>query len=278
MPADLPQCERVTLEQVSYTGPVVKETPDPGEADQANAELDAARPVDARQEGILLPPGAQLVGHPARVLLFVGKKPGIGQQREVLQPGDLPDLLDVADLLLRAVIDTEGITVRSGPATCHRVAKPVGAHQIGPNTPSTSHSPRISRSALSRTAALASSGTRSAVPGGKTAANLRSPAGRRRVRAESARTHLPSRPSLAAPDRARATPPRQATCGGLRAYQPAVSPDRAHTRSGFPLDRLSPTAMVALVTATRASTGIGIGAPARTASTNCPSSARWPLS
>ena len=46
MPADLPQRKRVTLEQVGYTRPVVQETPDPGQADQTDAELDAARPVN----------------------------------------------------------------------------------------------------------------------------------------------------------------------------------------------------------------------------------------
>ena len=133
MPADLPQGERVALEQVGYARPVVQQPPDPGQADQPDAELDAARPVHAGQEGVLPPPGAQLVGDPARVLLVMGEEPGGGQQREVLQPGDLPDLLDVADLLLRAVIDAEGVTVGSGPAAGHRVAEPVGLHQVGPD-------------------------------------------------------------------------------------------------------------------------------------------------
>ena len=45
VPADLPQRERVVLEQVGYAWPVIKQPPDPGQADQADADLDAARPV-----------------------------------------------------------------------------------------------------------------------------------------------------------------------------------------------------------------------------------------
>src|ERR1700721_596928 len=51
MPPDLLQGKRVVVEQEPYPGPVVKETPDPYQADQANAELDPAGPVHAGQEG-----------------------------------------------------------------------------------------------------------------------------------------------------------------------------------------------------------------------------------
>ena len=68
----------------------------------------------------------------SRVRLVAGEEPGRGQQREVLQPGDLPDLLDVAGLLLRAVVDPEGVAVRIGPAPGHRIAEPVGLDQVGP--------------------------------------------------------------------------------------------------------------------------------------------------
>ena len=95
-------------------GPVVEQAADPGQADQPDAELDAAGPVHARQERVLPPPGAELARHPVRVRLVAGQEPGGGQQREVLQPGDLPDLLDVAGLLLRAVVDPEAVAVRVG--------------------------------------------------------------------------------------------------------------------------------------------------------------------
>ena len=90
MPADLLHCEMVTFEQVGHAGPFVQQAPDPGQADQADADLDAARPVDARQEWILLPPGAQLIGHPAGVNLVVGQDQAVASsvrccKREISQ-------------------------------------------------------------------------------------------------------------------------------------------------------------------------------------------------
>ena len=69
-----------------------------------------------------------MFGDPLRVCLLMGEKPGYGQERDVLQARNLPHLLDIAGLLLRAVIDTERVTVRNGTATGHRVAEPVGLH------------------------------------------------------------------------------------------------------------------------------------------------------
>src|SRR5205823_3586199 len=82
VPVDLPDSEGVAFEQIGHPGPVVEKTPDPGQADQADAEFDAARPVDAGQEGILLPPGAEMLRYPDGILLFAGEKPGGGQQGE----------------------------------------------------------------------------------------------------------------------------------------------------------------------------------------------------
>src|SRR5262249_55758880 len=135
VPADLPQCERVALEQVGYAGPVVEQAPDPSQVAQADAELGAARPVHTGKEGILPPPGTEMIGNPLRVSLVMGQEPGRSQQCEVLQPGQHPDLPDVTNLLLRAVIDAEGIAVLSGPAAGDRVAEPVGPLQIGTQHP-----------------------------------------------------------------------------------------------------------------------------------------------
>ena len=66
VPADLPYRQLVVLEQGGDPRPVVQQAPDPGQADQPDADLDAARPVHAGQEGVLPPPGAQLVGDPLR--------------------------------------------------------------------------------------------------------------------------------------------------------------------------------------------------------------------
>ncbi len=135
MPADLPNRQLVLLEQAGDTRPVVQQAPDPGQADQPDADLDAARPVHAGEERVRPAPRAQLVCHPARVPVVPGEVPGGCQQRQVLQPGDLPDLLDVAGLRLRAMVDPERVTVRGRPAAGHRVAEPVGLYQVGPADP-----------------------------------------------------------------------------------------------------------------------------------------------
>jgi hypothetical protein len=99
VPAELPQGQVVALEQFGNTRPVVKQPPDPGEVDQPDAQFDAARPVDAGQERVLLPPRLQLASYPLRVSVFTGEVPGGGEQGQVLEPVNLPHLLDVADLL-----------------------------------------------------------------------------------------------------------------------------------------------------------------------------------
>src|SRR2546430_14516636 len=85
VPADLPDGERVALEQVGYARPVSQQAPDPGQAYQADPELDAAGPVHAGQERVLPPPGAQMIGDPARVPLVLAQEPGGRQQPEVPQ-------------------------------------------------------------------------------------------------------------------------------------------------------------------------------------------------
>src|SRR6185437_1780796 len=102
------------------------------------------------------------------------------------------------------------------------------------------------------------------------------------------------RPQLPGPDPARppqcpqhliARPPRhlggrRRGPGGRPAGGPAGRRDLVlrHIRSGRRLDRLSRTAIVALVTATRSLNGIGMAEPDLTASTNCASWLPWPLS
>ena len=196
MPADLPQGESVMLEQVGYARPVIQQTPDPGQADQADAEFDAARPVNPGQEGILLPPGAEMIGHPAwRTCRHWVRNQAVASSVRCCRREISQTCLTLPTLLLRAVIDAEGVAVRerTGGRSPGR-----GTSRVAPcrsvTTPRTSHSPRSSRSALARTAALASSGTRAAVSGGRTAVKLRSPPGGRRSRGELFPRHLPPRP------------------------------------------------------------------------------------
>ena len=132
VPADLLHREFVALEEAGGARPPVQKAADPGQADQPDADLDAARPVDARQERVIPPPGAQLLVHAAGVGIIVAEEPGRGQEREVLQPGDLPDLLDVPGQLLHAVVDAERVAAGGGAAAGHRVVEPVGRYQVGP--------------------------------------------------------------------------------------------------------------------------------------------------
>ena len=270
VPADLPQGERVPLEQVGHARPVVEQAPDPGQADQADAELDAAGPVHAGQERVLPPPGAEMVGDPAGVPLVTGEEPGGGQQREVLQPGDLPDLLDVADLLLPSG-DRSGR--RSGPDRTGGPSPGRGTSRAGPyrsaTTPRTSHSPleqplRAGQDGRPGLAGNPRGGARRQDGGEPAVAARRRGVGRESVPGSPAgRTTPPGAPGHACAMATSAGDIRRA--GG--AYQPsrddvALTPAPASRSAGSRRRR-----SVALVVAIRDSSGIGIGAPARPAST-----------
>ncbi len=184
------------------------------------------------RNGFSSPPGAQLVGDPVGVPLVAGEEPGRGQQREVLQAGDLPDLLDVADLLLRAVIDAEGVAVRSGPAAGHRIAEPVGPLQVGPDDAQD----------LPLTAQQPVRGLENGLPGllghprgGARRQDRGEPALARRRRGRDRGELLPASPAAVtrppgAPGRGRARPPRPVTSWppGGRTSRAVMSRSRSH--------------------------------------------------
>src|SRR5215472_9115857 len=132
MPANLPDRALIVLKQIGRSRPVVKQTADPGHADQPDTDLDAARPVHARQEWILPPPGAQLAGDEPCVSLVAAEEPGRGKQRQMLQPRQFPDLLDVSRLVLRPVIDPEGVPRIRRTTAGNRVQEPVRRPYVGP--------------------------------------------------------------------------------------------------------------------------------------------------
>ena len=200
VPANLVQRQVVTLEEVRHTRPLVQQPPDPGEVDQPDAELDAAGPVDAGQERIGRPPGPQLGGYPLRIGVLPGQIPGGREQRQVLQPIDLPDLLDVAYRGLVPVVDAEGIRLRARTAVpCPgRGTSPAPSCRRGRRRASPIRRSCI-RSASATMAALAASGTGR---GGARRERRSEPArrrcrGRRRQRATLTRPHLFARPGLA---------------------------------------------------------------------------------
>ena len=106
----------VVLEEVLTLGQLVEQPADPDPGDQPDPELDPAGPVDAGEERVGAPPGPQLVGDGLGVPLVPGEPPRGGQHGQVVVPGQLPDLLDVAGDRLVAVVDGEAQTSRRAPA------------------------------------------------------------------------------------------------------------------------------------------------------------------
>ena len=86
MAVELARSLRVPLEELLGPGPVIEESPDPRPCDEPDAELDPTRPVDAREKGVLPPPGAQLAIHEHGVPLLMTYAPGCGEQRQVVVP------------------------------------------------------------------------------------------------------------------------------------------------------------------------------------------------
>ena len=105
MPADLPDGVVVVLEQVAR--PSASRRAAGGSRPRRSAGCrPRSRSSSARRSGTgCAPPGPQLVGGGLGVALLAGQPPGRGQHGEVVVPGHLPDLLDVAGLRLVAVVD-----------------------------------------------------------------------------------------------------------------------------------------------------------------------------
>ena len=260
MPSDLRDRAVVVLEQVADAWPVIKQPADPGHADQANADLDPARPVDTGQERVAPPPRAQLLGHPARVNVIAAEEPGRGEQREVVQPGDFPYLLDIAGLLLRAMVDPERVPISRRPQAGHGVEEPVRGHHVV--AVQAEHVPV----AVDEPVGAGEHGSPGFV-GNQAGGTRGQHDGEPALLGQSARgwdilvaAYLPSCPRR--PQHLVARTPAQ--FGRGHACRPAEVPAEAsqvqgaHTRSGLPLDKLSPTASVARVVASKDSSDIGI--------------------
>ena len=168
------------------------------------------------------------------------------------------------------MIDAEGIPVGVGPAAGHRIAEPVGTLHVGPedaqDLPFPLQQPVRGRQHRASWPAPAPARRFPAARRRRTPSRPRAPPPRPW---QLLAGHLPRGPGRAGPPgHAPARPPRPGTSGppGGRTSRAATC-RRAHTCSGLPLSRLSRTAMVALVVAASDSSGIGMAAPARHAST-----------
>ena len=122
----------VVVEQGRDAGPTVQQAPDPDPGEQPDAELDAAGPMDAGEERVAPPPGAQLRGREVRVARVGGQEIGGGQHGELVVARRLPDVFDGADLADVATVDVERVGGVGRAPAGPRVEEPVGiARQVG---------------------------------------------------------------------------------------------------------------------------------------------------
>ena len=131
MPGNLPEGIVIVLEEVAHLGPLVEQPADPGPGDQANPGFDTACPVDARQERVRTPPGAQLRRGRLCITLVLRQPPGGRQNGDLMVPRHLPNLLDVAGLRLVPMVDAERQLSVGRSAPCHRIVKPVRVGAVG---------------------------------------------------------------------------------------------------------------------------------------------------
>ena len=107
MPGNLPNGIIIVLEKVTHLGPLIEQSAGPRPGDQADSCLDTACPVHTGQERVGTPPGAQLPRGRLGVALVLRQPPCGRQDGDVMMPGHLPDLLDVARLGLVPMMDAE---------------------------------------------------------------------------------------------------------------------------------------------------------------------------
>src|SRR5713101_172953 len=86
--------------------------PDPGK--RPESDFEAAAPVDAVQERILLPPGGQLTLRLAQKLLATREQERLRQNHHVLVPVQLPDDLVIPGALEIQIRDAAGIGEAGG--------------------------------------------------------------------------------------------------------------------------------------------------------------------
>src|SRR5688572_7968093 len=132
MPGNLAYRIVIVLEKVTHLGPLVKQAAYPGPGNQPNSGLDTACPVHSRQKWVGSPPGTQLFRGRIRVMLLLRQPPCARQNGQVMVPGHLPDLLNVAGLRLVAMMDAEGEPVVRRTTPSHRIVEPVRIRAIGP--------------------------------------------------------------------------------------------------------------------------------------------------
>ncbi len=131
MPVHLLLSIDVGLEERRRSRPSVEEAAHPYPTDEPLGELDPARPVDSGEERVLRPPRPQLGLHRLGVAAVLAREPGGGQQGEVMQPRQLPDLLDIAGFRLGSMVDAEGVLLLRCSQPGDRIEEPIGPDDVG---------------------------------------------------------------------------------------------------------------------------------------------------
>ena len=284
MVVELPQEGRVALEQRPGPAPAVQQPADPDPGQQAHAELDAAGPVDAGQERVGRPPGAELGGGGLGVALIAAEAVGGGQHGEVLVAGRLPNVLDVADHGRVAEVDVEAVGPVRGPPAGAGVKEPVRGRRhvvagVGEHLPAPGEQPL--GGLLEPDPGLLGDVVGAAGEGG---GEVRG--GRQRGRVGAGVGDLPAPPAalgqlVAGPaGHLRRRHAGQSPRVPAEVHRPSAGawPRRAGHGLQAGLARLRRAAKVARVVATSDASGTGMARASATARTNASSSWRWPLS
>ncbi len=141
VPVDLVGGDDVLLEEGGRAGPAFEQPPGPDPRDQADAELDAAAPVDPLADRVGAPPRAEVGGHQLGVPVVAGQPPGAGQDGQVVVAGELPDLLDVPRVAGVAVVDVERGAVRRERSPADRIDRPRRRRHVVADGPEDLHVP-----------------------------------------------------------------------------------------------------------------------------------------
>ena len=116
----------VVLEQRRNVRPTGEQASHPDPRQQPDPELDAAGPVHAGQERVVAPPGAKLPGRELGIARVRREELGGGEDRELVVPRRLPDILDGANLSDVATVDVERVGGIGRAPAGPRVEEPVG--------------------------------------------------------------------------------------------------------------------------------------------------------
>src|SRR5215469_991411 len=116
---------RIVFEVVAHWRPVLEQAARPRESDEAHAEFDSARPVDAMQERICPEPGPYLLRGRTRISLFTGEPERRREQRRLVMARQFPDILRVEISVAARYRDIERECIGGRARIVSRIEMPV---------------------------------------------------------------------------------------------------------------------------------------------------------